>query len=262
MLRSLKSLHGYQIEATDGLVGKVHDFYFHDDNWSIRYLVVDTGHWLVGRKVLLVPAVLGQPDWVRRAFPVSLTRSQVKESPDIDTDKPVSRQQETDLHQHYGWPLYWMEPAPGIWPPFVNGPSPQELAEASHQTKGDPYLRSAREVGHYDVHAGDGQIGEVDDFIVDDAFWVLRYMVVDTGERRKVLISPKWLGHVDYGKGEVTVSLTRDSIRRCPEFHPNDLVNREYEERLYDYYGRPGYWEKEGLPQQVDTAMANKEPVR
>ena len=159
MLRSLKAMHGYAVLAKDGDIGKVHDFFFHDDTWIIRYLVVDTGHWLPGRKVLVATNSLGKPNCGGFTFPVALTRLQVEKSPDIDTDQPVSRQQEAELHSHFGWPLYWTEPTSGVWPPFVSpapilmpappsGPAPKE--------HGDPHLRSQRELAGYHIHASDG----------------------------------------------------------------------------------------------------------
>ncbi|MEI6499860.1 MAG: PRC-barrel domain-containing protein, partial [Armatimonadota bacterium] len=107
MLRNVNSLVGYAIRATDGDLGKVDEFYFDDLTWTIRYLVVETGNWLSGRKVLLSPAALGETDWKSRTFAASLTTEQVRSSPDLDTAKPVSRQHELDLSGHYAWPLYW-----------------------------------------------------------------------------------------------------------------------------------------------------------
>ena len=258
MLQSVKGLHGYVIAARAGEIGKVHDFYFHDDNWIIRYVVVDTGHWLPGRKVLVTPGALGKPDWARHSFPVDLTREQVKQSPDIDTDMAVSRRQEVDLHTYYGWPMYWMDPGTGAWPgltPMAPVYPPPEPSEQATKEEGDPHLRSARAVAGYHIHATDGELGHVADFIVDDAVWVIRYMVVHTGHllpAKKVLISPQWLAGINHPERKVDVTLTRDKIRQCPEFHPAAGVNHEYEERLYDYYGRPAYWE--------EPARANKKP--
>src|SRR5215813_6077518 len=107
MLRSLEELHGYTIRATDGDIGTVHAFFFDDTTWAVRYLVVDTGTWLPGRRVLISPVALGQPDWAGQFFPVQLTMEQVQNSPDIDADKLVSRQQESLLHTYYAWPTYW-----------------------------------------------------------------------------------------------------------------------------------------------------------
>ena len=250
MLRSLKTLLGYSVLAKDGDMGKVHDFYFEDDTWIIRYLVVDTGHWLTGRKVLLTPGALGRPNWEKLAFPVALTREQVEKSPDIDTDKPVSHQQELDLYNHYGWPLYWLDPGTGAWPgvtpmaPIFSPPGPSEMAK---DPKADPHLRSVREVTGYHVHASDGEMGHVEDFIADDALWVIRYMVGHVSNwlpAKKVLISPQWLGEIRHWERKVNVTMTQESILHCAEFEPRTFVNREYEERLYDYYGRPGYWEE------------------
>lgn len=254
MLRSLKILHGYTVLAKDGDIGKVRDFYFHDDTWIIRYLVVDTGHWLPGRKVLITPSALGTPNWAGFSFPVALTREQVEKSPEIDTDKPVSRQQEVDLFSHYGWPLYWAAPGPGGWPllePTTPIPAAPNASRTAVVEKADPHLRSVREVTGYHIHASDGKMGHVADFIVDDARWVIRYMVADTSKwlpAKEVLISPQWLGEIRHLEKTMRVALTKEKIMHCPEFHSGALVNRKYEENLYDYYGEPGYWEETGDP--------------
>ena len=101
MLRNVKDLQGYAIRATDGVIGAVDDLYFDDEDWAIRYLVVDTGTWLSGRKVLISPIAIGHPDWMGQLLPVSLTKSQIEKSPDIDTRKPVSRQHEAGTSRYY-----------------------------------------------------------------------------------------------------------------------------------------------------------------
>ncbi|MEO8766933.1 MAG: PRC-barrel domain-containing protein, partial [Nitrosospira sp.] len=113
MLRSIKDLEGFAAEATDGLIGHVKDFYFDDEAWTIRFLVVETGAWLEGRKVLISPVAIGVPDWVRRLLPVSVTREQVRKSPDVDSQKPISRQHEVENYAYYGFPYYWG--GLGIW---------------------------------------------------------------------------------------------------------------------------------------------------
>jgi len=100
MLRSLKKLFGNKILATDGQIGRVHDFYFDDQEWTVRYMVADTGGWLKGRLVLISPAALGEADWGAESFPVNLTRQQIGESPGIEEDLPVSRQQEIELQRY------------------------------------------------------------------------------------------------------------------------------------------------------------------
>ncbi|HEX3721104.1 MAG TPA: PRC-barrel domain containing protein [Verrucomicrobiae bacterium] len=240
MLRSLKPMRQYIILASDGYLGGVHDFYFHDDSWVIRYMVVDIGNWLAGRKVLLTTEVLGKADWDAHTLPVNLTRDQIEKSPEIDTDKPVSRRQEAELHKHFGWRSYWN----------ISGADlPPALTEVGNAEPGDPHLRSFHEVTHYSIHAIDGPLGHIDDFIVEDAGWVIRYLVVNLSNwapARKVLISPQWMREINFAQKTVEVALAREAIVNCPEFHPTDAVNREYEERLYDYYGRPIYWTESG----------------
>jgi len=249
MLRSLKEIFGYKIRATDGNIGNVHDFFFDDEIWAIRYVVVDTGTWLSGRKVLLVPSVVEQPEWERRLLPVDLRKKQVEESPEMDTDKPVSRQAEIDLHEHYDWSPYWLIPPHGLAPPITPAKGKDEEEEKEKKQEGermDPHLRSVKEVMGYHIQALDGEVGHVEEFIADDSKWFIRYMVVDTRNwlpGKKVLIPPDWIERVSWEDRKVSIDLPRELIKNSPEYNPAAPVNRRYEERLYDYYGRPKYWD-------------------
>lgn len=233
MQRSMKHLTGFAIEATDGEIGKVDDFYFDDQQWTIRYMVVNTGGWLAGRRVLIAPVALGRPLWESQAFPVTLTMDQVRHSPDIDTDKPVSRQHEVQLHQHYAWPMYW-EGAyfTGDAPMLGTAPStPQannrERGAAPHRD--DPHLFSARQVMGYHVQARDGAIGHVEDLIVDDAHWRISHLVVDTRHglaRRDVLLLPKWIQEVNWEEARVFTSLDREAVRRSAPYDPTEPLGQ------------------------------------
>lgn len=253
MLFSIKYLSDYKIEATDGGLGHVHSFLFDDQCWAIRYLVVDTGTWLPGRKVLIPPSALGKPEGQIDAFPVKLTREQVKKSPDIDTEKPVSRQQEIDLYKYYNWTPYWGiggGPIPTgyapVIPPMRDEPStdPSDVSSSPEDT-GDPHLRTTKEVIGYHIHAEDGQIGHVEDFLVDDTNWTIRYIIVDTRNwlpGKNVLVSPDWIKDISWADEEVVVSVVKEKVKDSPEFDHTIPVNREYETRLYGYYGWPPYW--------------------
>jgi hypothetical protein len=243
MLRSLKSILGYIIRATDGDIGEMHDFLFDDHTWKIRYGVVGTGGWLLGRKVLLSPMSFKQPDWESQGIQVDLSKERVRSSPDIDTDMPVSRQQRTLLDGYYGWSA---AAAAGGLAPVAFAPSPIPEAEqeelAALQEHADPHLRSAKEVTGYHIQASDGEIGHIDDFILEDEQWRVVFLVVDTKNwlpGRKVLISPRWAKQVNWESRTVEVDLTQDSVKNSPRYDPTIPINKEYEVRLYDYYGRP-----------------------
>jgi uncharacterized protein YrrD len=238
MLRSIDELIGYKIEARDGDIGKVSDFLFDDELWVIRYLVVNTGNWLIGRQVIISPAAFyGKPIWENEKFPLILSRRMVEESPDIREDEPVSRRKESEIVAYYHWPAYWY--------PVIYREPPVETEEGEREESGDSHLRSMREVEGYHIEARDGHIGHVKDFIIDDDPWEIRYLVVDTRNwlpGRKVLVSRLWIDEVSWLGSKVTVDLTKEEIEKSPEFDPSSPVNREYEEVLYDYYGRPKYW--------------------
>ena len=107
VLRRVEDLQTYTIGATDGDIGTVADLYFDDQSWTARYVVVDTGGWLSGRKVLIPPRAIQQIDAAGQRLVTNLTRQQVEDSPGIDTERPVSRPYEIDLYGYYGYPYYW-----------------------------------------------------------------------------------------------------------------------------------------------------------
>jgi sporulation protein YlmC with PRC-barrel domain len=245
----LKELLGYELMAEDGKMGKVHDFFFSDEDWTIRYLVVDTGPWIFGRKVLVSPHALLQPIWASETFPVSLTREEVKASPDVNVAKPVSREYEEALLAHYNWPAYW-----GITPthavqPFFTPPqlfTPEENSPEDEQPVRS-HLRSAAELVGYDVFAIDGEIGSVADFILEDENWQIRYKVVDASSKleteKMVLVALEWIRNISAESKKMQIDLTQDAIKYSPSFDSTLSVNRQYEEVLYDYHGRPKYWQ-------------------
>lgn len=252
MLRSTKQMIGYRLDALDGEMGKVKDLYFDDHEWAIRYVVADTRTWLPGRKILLSPACIGEPNWNSHMVPVSLTKDKIEQSPSIEADRPVSRQYEKDLAGYYGWPMYW-SPAVGAGAssvgmmPVTPPPAPMGVVEASGEAQGDPHLRSIHEIFGYHIHATDGEIGHVDDVIVQTDDWSIRYLVVDTGNwlpGRRVLMSPFWIDRISWPREEIRVEMSREAVKNSPLYDPSTPVNREYEARLYDYYGVPRYWDK------------------
>jgi sporulation protein YlmC with PRC-barrel domain len=268
MLRSLEDLKQYGIHATDGDVGHVKDFYFDDVGWVIRYLVVDTSAWLPGRKVLISPFSVGKPNWGDKTLPVQITQEQVRKSPNIDMDKPVSRQHEDEFLGYYGYPYYWG--GAGLWgagmypgeilatptspdtPAFENSDpvtrnDTRSKAE-QHHDKGDSHLRGSTEVIGYHIMASDGEIGHVSEMLVDEKTWAIRYLIVDTSNwwmGHKVLIAPLWIDQVLWPDQRVTVNLTRKQIQDATPYDASVKFDREQESAIYQHYGRTGYWENE-----------------
>jgi sporulation protein YlmC with PRC-barrel domain len=251
MLHNLTDLKGLTIKARDGEIGEVDDFYFDDDRWTIRYLIVDTGRWLPGRKVLISPLSLGRADRSNRRIEVDLTMKQIEDSPGIETDRPVSRQYETSYHDYYGYPYYWTGPylwGPAAYPgPLMMPERTQAEAEAirREQESGDPHLHSASEVAGYYIEASDGDIGHVEDFIIDDENWAIRYIIVDTRNwwpGKKVLLSPQWIERASWHDSRVYVNVSRHNIQEAPEYDLTKPPSRDYEANLHRHYGKSPYW--------------------
>ena len=259
MLRSVNDLIGFRLVATDGEIGYVKEFYFDDQCWALRYIVVNTGNWLAERQVLVSPFAVSQVDWENRQLRVALTKSQVEKSPDIDTHKPVSRQMEASYADYYGYPYYWGSPF--LWgalsfPLLTSQQSIGAIAAAGESaattvgTKAedlgdDVHLRSTQEVSAYSIAATDGELGYVEDFILEEDSWAIRYLVIDTHKwwaGKKVMIAPQWIASIDWAQASVHVRLTREGIKQSPTYDGTALLSRAYEEQLYGHYGQTGYW--------------------
>ena len=248
MLRSVKELYNYVLKAEDGEVGRCKDFLFDDRFWIIRYMVADTGKWLPGKKVLISPISLGEPDWASRLLQVKLTKERIEHGPPLDSDAPVSRQHESKWFDYYGYPDYWGGACAWgteLYPGALFSQKREETKVGPDTVEGDSHLRSATEVKGYHIQAADDEIGHVEDFILDDKTWTIRYMVVDTRNwlpGKKVLVAPTWINSVDWAESKASVDLTREQVKNSPEYDPSAPVNLEYEVRMYDFYGRPKYW--------------------
>ncbi len=245
MLSKVKTLKGYQLDALDGDIGKVKEFYFDDRHWTIRYLVANTGTWLIGRQVLISPYALITINKSDRNIVTNLTKEQIKGSPSLDTDKPVSRQFEQDYLGYYGWPAYWYGPYSWGPNPFIEHDRAKWEQPAPGEPAWDHHLRSTHAVSGYSIQALDGDLGRVEDFIIDDETWVIRYLIVNTGtlwSGRKVLVSPQWIERVSWSESSVFVNLSRQTIKESPEYTDESLVTRDYEIGLHGHYQRKGYW--------------------
>jgi hypothetical protein len=250
MLSNTSHLRGLGVRATDGEIGTVDDFYFDDQAWAIRYLTVETGGWLGGRRVLISPISIVHTDGQAMQLDVTLTKKQVQDSPDIDTHQPVSRQHEAEFLGYYGYPYYWAGPLTGMasYPSDLAIPimaSKEALADRIGTESTDLHLRSTEAVTGYHIEAADGEMGHVVGFVVDDEAWVVRYLEVATQNwwpGKKVLISPAWIQRVSWTDSKVYASLSREAITKAPEFVESTPITREYEERLYLHYGQQPYW--------------------
>ena len=245
---NFRELEGYALRATDGDLGKVRDLFFDDHRWRVRYLLADTGAWLSGHKVLLSPPAVGEPDGQERSLPVDLTTDQVQNAPSLRRDEPQR--------------VAWFQ-----WDPSWFGPvAVQErvpVPVGTRQTErgpdgpgGNEPLRSVREVLGDRVRAAaaddaedeEVEVGHVDDLLAETGTWTIRYLVVDTRNwlpGRHVLVAPPWIRRVDWAGKRLVVQMTADEIRHSPAFDPGRPLSRTYEEGLYAYYGRPGYWGRE-----------------
>ena len=242
MLKRLRDYESWELRSSDGNdVGKIEDFLFDDETWTVRSLVVQAGSWFADHSVILSPMSIERLDRATDHIELRLTRDQITGAPGLETTQPISREWERDYARYYGFPYYWT--GPSAWGP---GATPLEARLASAATQSAPrasaedrHLRSANAVGGYHIHATDGEIGHVEDFLVNDDTWTIRYLLVDTSNwigGRTVLIAPEWAQRIDWTEQQVHVDVTREAVKASPEYDPGAEIDRQYEERLAEVY--------------------------
>jgi hypothetical protein len=245
MLSEAKTLKGYKLECRDGEIGSVKEFYFDDRHWTIRYLVADTGDWLTDRQVLVSPYALVAVDNETRHIAVNLTKKQIEGSPSLDSDKPVSRQVEEAYYGYYEWPMYWGGPYSWGASPYIMPDWEKRKEYLKLEKTWDAHLRSTHDVTGHHIHALDGDIGHVEDFIIDDETWAIRYLIIDTKNwwpGKKILLSPKWIERISWSESKVFVNLSRENVEQSPEYTDDAPPTRDYETVLHRHYHRPEYW--------------------
>ena len=199
MLLAVSALKNFTIRASDGGIGTVSDVLFDDETWRLRWLVVDTGSWLSDREVLIHPSAIGRIDYDRHELPIKMTKAHVEGSPELSRDRLVSMQMQGQLYDYYGWDPVWggsgyfggglgmmgSSAYSGMGaPPMPNGHAAND---------GDPHLRSTTAVIGSHIEATDGGIGHVENMLIDDVAWDVRYLIVDTKNwwfGQHVLLSP------------------------------------------------------------------------
>ena len=256
MLNSVLHINGSKIIGRDGEIGHVKEVYFDDENWTIRYFVIDTGTWLEGREVLVSPYSVVQPMGSGKKISLTLTKQQITDSPTTETHLPVSRQHEREMSRYYAFPAYWE--GGELWAmsalPLVPAPLPTTVeSEAETQARAaevpleDVHLRSSANVTGYDRQATDDSIGHVSDFIFDDESMAIRYLVVDTRNwwpgGKKVLVATQWIERIDWADMTVFTTLTRDEVKASPAYDESTTISRDYEQRLHAAYSRADYWD-------------------
>ncbi len=247
LLRNAKQLESHSLRARDGVIGQVNDFYFDDRYWRIHYCVVKTGQWLQSRRVLISPEVIGTYDPILKEFPVNLTTEQVHKSPEADGDTLVSRQYEETLRTYYGWRGYQdgFFGAGGHAPPMMvpaleAGRIEPERSDSERPSMLRRNLCSANDTIDYRIEAIDGVIGHVEDFLIDDEDWLVRYLVVDTRNwwpGKRVIVAPAWIRDVSWEKSRVIVDLTRDAIKAGPPYQPTMPWGEDCATQLHEHQG-------------------------
>jgi hypothetical protein len=246
-LLNLDTIKTYALEAVNGEVGRFEEIYFEDSYFMIRYLVVNTGGWLSGQKVLLSPFTVGDVDEKDHKLFIELTQEQIKHSPPIESNRPVSREYEINYFNYYGWPPYWENtpwPSTPSIPPTVTA-SPHEKTNSSFRPD-ENHLRSSKELQGYSINVKNGSIGHLKSFIIDTQYWTIRYLEIDTRKwlrgGKYILISPAWISQISWPDRSLSVELSREVLKDAPEYDENKTIDRDYEFKLFNYYGKEIYW--------------------
>jgi hypothetical protein len=247
MLWNVSVIKGYAVAGSNGPLGTASDFLFDDASWKMRWLIVDTGDRCSDRQALVPASVLDRPDPALRCFSVNLTVQEAKNCQSPDQDLPVSRQGGRDLHAYYGWEPYLAGSCfeGAIAAKFVPRPYCAEMRLRDRETAtppkkfGDPHLRSVEEIIGYHVHATDGEIGHVEDFLAEESGWDIRSVKVSTKSwisRTSVLVSPVSVTMIDWIERLVFLDIDRQKVKLSTPYDPRTTVDGRYAASALPYY--------------------------
>jgi len=267
MLFALSGLMGCAVQASDGEVGRVQDFLFDDETWKIRWIAVDAGDWLPGRRLFIHPSAIApltlppkpslpmMSQGEEISLTVNLARGEIEAGPHPPEDQPVTRDMESLLYDYYGWDPYWgASHFGGSLLPNAESEIVRDAARRAAEAEAPPldgadHLHSVSEFKGYAVHALDGDIGHVENLLADDANWEIRYLVIATRNwwpGRIVQLSPYAVKDVDWFGEQVNMNVTREQVRSAPAWDPVALADEAAEGDLHRHFGWPGYGKQEG----------------
>jgi sporulation protein YlmC with PRC-barrel domain len=211
-------MQGTQIYAIDGELGNLKDVYFDDTSWKVQYFVVELGSWFTGKEVLVPPEVVLPFDG--NSLEVSMTKAELKLCPYADSAIPVSLQQR--YRQRSLFELASSAGALSAGGPFIVPPMSSELLDVSAI---DPHLRSCNNITGYAIVAIDGEIGNVEDFLVDDAKWLIRFMIGSVNnqtinEYNKKLFKPQSVEEIVWQLSSVKICMHSEEAQALPFYNP------------------------------------------
>jgi hypothetical protein len=262
MLFAVSGLEGCPVRASDGDVGAVKDFLFDDETWKIRWMAVDTGHWLPGRRVFIHPSAIAPLELPPKPrlpmmsqgetleLTANLTREQIEAGPHTRADDPVSKQMEALLYDYYGWDPYWGAThfggavLPNAEARIVGDAVRREADAEIPPLDGSDHLHGVVSFKGYYVHALDGDIGHVENVLADDTNWEIRYLVIATRNwwpGRVVQLSPYAVKDIDWFGQHINMNVSRDQVRSAPAWDPLAMADEVSEEELHRHFGWPGY---------------------
>ncbi len=204
MFIAARDMYGTALEGIDGRVGVLYDILFDDRSWRLRHLVVSLDRWFLGRQVLLDPEVIEWGDGPDQRPRVRLTKQEVRQSPSVESDLPMARRASEAAAQVLVWEAYWAN--------VPNTPA---------EPQGDPNLRSTKMLSGLHLHCIDGQLGHVEDFLIDRQTWSVRDLVVDTRNwwpGKHVLVEPTLVESISWADREIRLSLRRDQVEDRPAY--------------------------------------------
>lgn len=245
MLRRLKDLLDRPVSAEDGEIGVTKGFFFDDRQWVVRYVIVETPSKPHLRETIISTAALKNLDWESGKISTDLWLAQVWNGPGVDLESPPDIAQEERIARYYGWPVYWNALGTEVHRPTVMPSGGRAMVVERESTL--HALRSTRGMVYFGVRTIDGEIGEITDFLADEASWKIRYFEVDSCDfmnGRRVLLSPDWADAVEWHNHTVEMPLSKSTVKESPAYDPASPVTRDYENKLFDHYKMPKYWRR------------------
>lgn len=240
MLLHYSWLTTYTVIGNDGEIGEVVDVYFDEEMWTVRYIVVKTGAKFLSEKLFVSPVSIDKIDHSDELIRLGITKDEAQNAPDPG-DEPVNRKYELDFSLYNKINPYWI--GSGAW---GTANTAREMAQQEVQIlesdleEDESHVHEAKQVTKYELAVTDGSFGKIDDLLIDESSFKIKYFIADTRKwlpgGKKVLISPQWIEGIEWVAARIKINVTRDQIESAPEYRSEIDLTDEQESQLWQHF--------------------------
>lgn len=267
MLISLKQLTDFELYSVDGKAGRINDTLFDRKDWSLKY-IVDKSSKLLSREIAVSYEAIAEINWQARKVYLRYSQEQIRQSPSVKAKKSLNdppkafRRQPVQVF-HYDWVMNREETYNNEFTGTQEEAGSAVISDSGDYTNhsgtggaryvvqdeeyGTPVLQSTDKAIGLKISTKTGDLGVVEDFIVDDSNWLIQFMIIATQKNlrgKRILVAPEAISWINWKQKHITVDLDKEKLAGCPNFNLLFPLVNDSKKMLYEQYECLQFWKE------------------